>query len=119
LRPSYSGTKLERVPKSAISSISSISSGEDIEDIEDFDSEQMPTSSESVTDLRPSLLLQIVAKAVSPEDADLPFVGQPRHLLGLYAKCLRHLWRLAKCFPILGQFRQQVKIFYFFAAILV
>jgi hypothetical protein len=52
------------VPKSAISSISSISSGEDIEDIEDFNSEQMPTFSESVADLRPSLLSQIVPKAV-------------------------------------------------------
>jgi hypothetical protein len=62
------------VPKSAISPISaesSISSGEDIEEIEDFDSEQMPTFSESVTDLRPSLLSQIAAKAVSLKDADL------------------------------------------------
>ncbi|HOM63385.1 MAG TPA: hypothetical protein PL097_06100 [Dysgonamonadaceae bacterium] len=58
----------DSVPKSAISSISSISS---VEDIEDFDSEQMPTFSESVTDLLPSLLSQIAAKAVSPEDADL------------------------------------------------
>ena len=49
------------VPKSAISSISS---GEDIEEIEDFNSEQMHTFSESVDDLRPSLLSQIVAKAV-------------------------------------------------------
>jgi hypothetical protein len=31
----------------------------------------MPTFSESVTDLLPSLLSQIAAKAVSPEDADL------------------------------------------------
>jgi len=52
------------VPKSAISSESSISSPEDIEEIEDFNSEQMPTFSESVTDLLPSLLWQIVAKAV-------------------------------------------------------
>jgi hypothetical protein len=52
------------VPKSAISSESSISSPEDIEEIEDFNSEQMPTFSESVADLRPSLLSQIVPKAV-------------------------------------------------------
>jgi hypothetical protein len=44
--------------------ISSISSAEDIEDIEDFNSEQMPAFSESVADLLPSLLSQIVAKAV-------------------------------------------------------
>jgi hypothetical protein len=62
----------DSVPKSAISSISSISSAEDIED---FDSEQMPTFSESVVDLLPSLLSQIAAKAVSPEDADLLLPG--------------------------------------------
>jgi hypothetical protein len=88
LRPSYSGTKLERVPKSAISSISSISSGEDIEDIEDFDSEQMPTSSESVTDRLPSLLLQIVAEAVSPEDADLLLLGS----LATFSACLPNVY---------------------------
>ena len=66
------------VPKSAISLISaesSISSPEDIEEIEDFDSEQIPTFFESVTDLLPSLLSQIAAKAVSPEDADLLLLG--------------------------------------------
>ncbi|WP_129595656.1 hypothetical protein [Seramator thermalis] len=57
----------DSVPKSAISSISSISSAEDIEDIEDFDSEQMPTFSESVSSFLPSLLSQIAAKAVSPK----------------------------------------------------
>jgi hypothetical protein len=35
----------------------------------------MPTFSESVTDLLPSLLSQIAAKAVSPEDADLLLLG--------------------------------------------
>jgi hypothetical protein len=88
LRPSYSDTKLERVPKSAISSISSISSGEDIEDIEDFDSEQMPTFSESVTDIRPSLLSQIVAKAVSTEDADLLLLGS----LATFSACLPNVY---------------------------
>jgi hypothetical protein len=88
LRPSYSDTKLERVPKSAISSISSISSGEDIEDIEDFDSEQMPTFSESVTDILPSLLLQIVAKAVSTEDADLLLLVS----LATFSACLPNVY---------------------------
>jgi hypothetical protein len=76
------------VPKSAISSISSISSTEDIEDIEDFDSEQMPTFSESVTDLLPSLLSQIAAKAVSPEDADLLLLGS----LTTFSACLPNVY---------------------------
>jgi hypothetical protein len=63
------------VPKSAISFISAESSISSTEDIEDFDSEQMPTFSESVTDFLPSLLSQIAAKAVSPEDADLLLPG--------------------------------------------
>jgi hypothetical protein len=76
------------VPKSAISSISSISSGEDIEDIENFDSEQMPTFSESVIDLLPSLLSQIAAKAVSPEDADLLLLGS----LTTFSACLPNVY---------------------------
>jgi hypothetical protein len=76
------------VPKSAISSISSISSGEEIEDIEDLDSEQMPTFSESVVDLLPSLLSQIVAKAVSPEDADLLLLGS----LTTFSACLPNVY---------------------------
>jgi hypothetical protein len=76
------------VPKSAISSISSISSPEEIEEIEDFDSEQMPTFSESVTDILPSLLLQIVAKAVSPEDADLLLLGS----LATFSACLPNVY---------------------------
>jgi hypothetical protein len=76
------------VPKSAISSISSISSGEEIEEIEDFDSEQMPTFSESVVDLLPSLLSQIAAKAVSPEDADLLLLGS----LTTFSACLPNVY---------------------------
>jgi hypothetical protein len=76
------------VPKSAISSISSISSPEDIEEIEDFDSEQMPTFSESVVDLLPSLLSQIAAKAVSPEDADLLLLGS----LTTFSACLPNVY---------------------------
>lgn len=43
--------------------------------MEDFNFEQMPTFSESVTDLLPSLFSQIAAKTVSPEDADLLLLG--------------------------------------------
>gem|GEM_PF-1729677 len=69
------------VPESAISSISSIFSGEDIEDIEDFNSEQMPAFSESVTDLLPSLLSQIAAKAVL--QSLLSFIPSPLCILSI------------------------------------
>ena len=81
----------DSVPKSAISPISaesSISSTEDIEEIEDFDSEQMPTFSESVVDLLPSLLSQIAAKAVSLEDADLLLPGS----LTTFSACLPNVY---------------------------
>jgi hypothetical protein len=83
-KPAHQGS----VPKSAISSISSISSPEEIEEIEDFDSEQMPTFSESVVDLLPSLLSQIAAKAVSPEDADLLLLGS----LTTFSACLPNVY---------------------------
>ena len=79
------------VPKSPISAISaesSISSHEDIEDIEDFNTEEMPTFSESVADLLPALLSQIVAKAVSPEDADLLLLGS----LTTFSACLPNVY---------------------------
>jgi hypothetical protein len=56
--------------------------------MEDFNSEQMPTFSESVTDLLPSLLSQIAAKAVSPEDADLLLLGS----LTTFSACLPNVY---------------------------
>ncbi|HAW59698.1 MAG TPA: hypothetical protein DCX03_11965 [Bacteroidales bacterium] len=60
----------------------------DIEEMEDFNSEQMPTFSESVTDLLPSLLSQIAAKAVSPEDANLLLLGS----LTTFSACLPNVY---------------------------
>ncbi len=75
-------------PNATISAESSISASEDIEDVEDFLSEQMPTFSESVADLLPALLSQIVAKAVSPEDADLLLLGS----LTTFSACLPNVY---------------------------
>jgi hypothetical protein len=86
-KPARPGS-VPKSPMSAISAESSISSPEDIEEIEDFNNEEMPTFSESVADLLPSLLSQIVAKAVSPEDADLLLLGS----LTTFSACLPNVY---------------------------
>lgn len=67
---------------------SSKSSTADIAEIEDLTVEQMPTFSETVKDRLPSLLSQIVEKAVSPEDADLLLLGS----LTVFSACLPNVY---------------------------
>ena len=76
-------------PQNFKSSISSKSATADIEDSAEMDkTETMPTFSEAVKDRLPSLLSQIVAKSVSPEDADLLLLGS----LTVFSACLPNVY---------------------------
>jgi len=65
------------------SSKSSNSSAEEIEEMQ-----PMPTFSQEVQQLLPSLLFQIVSKATSPEDADLLLLGS----LTVFSACLPNVF---------------------------
>ena len=77
---SFVNSQLNNSPKSPISST------EEIEEIEE--SQPMPTFSQEVQDMLPSLLSQIVSCANSPEDADLLLLGS----LTVFSACLPNVF---------------------------